>query len=636
MSLPTVTPAIPLTAVQLSNTPITVNSATSSSSSQNLTPTLSTRPAGWHAKSFGFDWNKRADQHKYLVKSGLPEVHAAIMNDDWDLALELICPEDFGLLWFPPASQRPPKNGRTDLDASSWTVELLSQNENIKKIAIMGMAMHYSYITSTGDNCLYGANLLTLCLLKPARPDVMQHVITLAKTQAPHYLNLPDAVGRTPLWVAIENQDLASVQLLLKAGADLQQECEFSEEGEPKSPLSLVAKYTDKEFFCELVRTMIDQEKDFTPYDFDEDPLYIKRWASIHTPEDVLWLADQVKVLSGPLFCCDDISGTSYFLRSVIDRSLDNKLASGNEDLIEWLRTLDVSPGSYREFKSSPLFVAASAAPIQTYGKLVDFLYEKISDSQNNEDEDEDEDDDLRRLRIKINENFLLSRTSEELDQFIKIILPDFHELDDETKYNKKQLLIQQQYIALTKNQHILDFNKYARVVKSVWPFISDKQKNTLFLDAATRSDERMDLVFGMLDCALTISTVEGILQSAVSIRNTRAFEFAADRSFKMGQVLESLKAGNDAGQEMFDLALTAGSLKWVEKLIAAGLNLLDVIISGPYYISQLADLDPQGFPEKIKGLENKINTVVMNTKTEAGKQALMVLVTRLGNKQSS
>ena len=92
MSLP------PVTTAQQPNTRITTTTVNPTSSSQIPPPALRTRPAGWHAKSFGFDWNKRSDQHKYLVKSGLPEVHAAIMNDDWDLALELIGPDDFGLL----------------------------------------------------------------------------------------------------------------------------------------------------------------------------------------------------------------------------------------------------------------------------------------------------------------------------------------------------------------------------------------------------------------------------------------------------------------------------------------------------------------------------------------------------------
>ena len=109
MSLPTVTPVTPVTTAHQPNTLTTTTTVNPASSNQAVTPALRNRPAGWHAKLFGFDWNIRADQHKYLVKSGLPEVHAAIMNDDWDLALELICPEDLGLHWLPPASQRPSK-----------------------------------------------------------------------------------------------------------------------------------------------------------------------------------------------------------------------------------------------------------------------------------------------------------------------------------------------------------------------------------------------------------------------------------------------------------------------------------------------------------------------------------------------
>jgi len=126
MSLP------PVTTVQQPNTLITTTAVNLTNSNQTSSPALRTRPTGWHAKLFGFDWNKRSDHHKYLVKSGLPEVHAAIVNDDWDLALELIGPDDFGLVWLPPASQRQPQNGGTDLDASTWTVDLLNKNENIR------------------------------------------------------------------------------------------------------------------------------------------------------------------------------------------------------------------------------------------------------------------------------------------------------------------------------------------------------------------------------------------------------------------------------------------------------------------------------------------------------------------------
>jgi hypothetical protein len=175
----------PVNTAQQLKTLIISTAVNPTSSTQTQTPELRTHLPGWHAKLLGLDWNKRSDQHKYLVKSSLPEVHAAIVNDDWDLALELICPEDFGLLWLPPASHGSPQNGDSDVDASTWTVKIMSRNEGIRKNAILQMALHTYEATRINEKCLYGANLLNLCLLKPARPDVLQHVINLAAKESP-------------------------------------------------------------------------------------------------------------------------------------------------------------------------------------------------------------------------------------------------------------------------------------------------------------------------------------------------------------------------------------------------------------------------------------------------------------------
>jgi hypothetical protein len=67
MSLP------PVTTAQQPNNLLNSTIVIPLTTQQTQPPALHTRPAGWHAKTFGFDWNKRADQHKYLVKSGLPE-----------------------------------------------------------------------------------------------------------------------------------------------------------------------------------------------------------------------------------------------------------------------------------------------------------------------------------------------------------------------------------------------------------------------------------------------------------------------------------------------------------------------------------------------------------------------------------
>ncbi len=390
------------------------------------------------------------------------------------------------------------------------------------------MAYHYHDITFIGENCLHGANLLTLCLLKPARPDVLQHVINLAAKEAPKHLNLPDAVGRTPLWVAIDSQDQASIQLLLKAGADPLQACKFSEIGEPKSPLSVVAKSADKELFRDLLRAIVEQGKKFTPYNFNKDPMHLKRWASSHSSEDVLWLADQVKELGGSLLCCEDASGSSFLYRAETDGVLDEVSAISPEDL--------------NNFVSS----------------TVDTIWMKSS---------------------------------------------------------------------------TLSFDEHARLLKNVWPFIDENTKNYLFFLATTRSHDFTELVIGMFDCNLNYITANNIFKNSHVIKNSRAFEFAADRSVQMAEVLESLSAGNVVDYEWFLFAINAGSLKWVEKLIAAGLRLEDMFAISTGFINKLADLDPQGLAEKLNDLQIQITPeMVDDAKTEAGKQALMALMANPNN----
>ena len=82
----------------------------------------------------------------------------------------------------------------------------------------------------------------------------------------------------------------------------------------------------------------------------------------------------------------------------------------------------------------------------------------------------------------------------------------------------------------------------------------------------------------------------------------------------------------------MFLCALFAGSLTWVEKFIAAGFD-LQVIADSPGFIAKLADIDPQGITKKLKGLDYKITPhMIEQTRTEAGKQALIELMTKANN----
>ena len=356
---------------------------------------------------------------------------------------------------------------------------------------------------------LISFGLLTLCLLKPARPDELQHVINLAAKEAPKYLNLPDAVGRTPLWVAIENQDHASMHLLLKAGANPLQACKFSSEGKPKSPLSFAAKSTDKELFRDLLRAVVEQGKKSTPYDFNKDPLFLKRWASVHSSEDVLWLADQVEALRGPLLCCEDISGSSYFYQSVIDGSLDNTLANGNEDLIEWLIKLDTSPTVSEDIESSPLYAAASQGSVNTYKELENFFF-GINKKTLCDDDMDDLYEDIPKTDIlfkKMEEKFFLSCTAKDFDHY----LDSLPESLQASKSNQKHIFIQKKLQIFLLNQYKLNFDDYARIVKSLWPFISENEKNVVLNGATFTSDGRTKLIFSMLDFNLNHNSIEAI-----------------------------------------------------------------------------------------------------------------------------
>ena len=59
---------------------------------------------------------------------------------------------------------------------------------------------------------------------------------------------------------------------------------------------------------------------------------------------------------------------------------------------------------------------------------------------------------------------------------------------------------MQKQYEALVDNQHILNYDDYARTIKSLWPHLSDEQKNYLLSEAVSATDGSLELLFSMVD----------------------------------------------------------------------------------------------------------------------------------------
>ncbi len=125
----------PLTTTTNTTTTTTTTTTTSTTTTNAHTlpagtsrPIVNARPVGWHAKTLGFDWKRRSEQHHYRQSTGLPGVHAAVINNDWDTASELLCKEDIGMLWLPTTSQQNSAKNGNDTEYGTWASTLPSKN----------------------------------------------------------------------------------------------------------------------------------------------------------------------------------------------------------------------------------------------------------------------------------------------------------------------------------------------------------------------------------------------------------------------------------------------------------------------------------------------------------------------------
>lgn len=298
-------------------TPNTTTPTSNQATANPGQPVLHHRPVGQHAASQGFSWNKPADYHKYLIKTGLPEVHAAVLNGDWAYATEILCAEDIGLRWLPAISQRQASKQYVNQETPHWAVTIASSDQSTQARAIIDMALNLSDITSVKPaGCLYGTNLLTLCLQLPAPAKFTQKVIDLATHGAPAYLSLPDGSGRTPLHIAIERRDTDLVRELLDADADPLTSCRFAQ-GHTASAYHLALGKGYEPFFSLLLEKLMPRFTTDKGYSVADDRLILKDWVAQHDEEAVRKLANEFKVFSRALFNFIDESGTSLVYRQL-------------------------------------------------------------------------------------------------------------------------------------------------------------------------------------------------------------------------------------------------------------------------------------------------------------------------------
>ncbi|MFM8466644.1 MAG: hypothetical protein ACKOAO_03675, partial [Oxalobacteraceae bacterium] len=71
-------------------TTATTSAAQSIEQAAVIQPKLSSKPIGQHARTLKLDWNNPSERQKYLEATGLPEVHAAVLNEDWEAAEKIL------------------------------------------------------------------------------------------------------------------------------------------------------------------------------------------------------------------------------------------------------------------------------------------------------------------------------------------------------------------------------------------------------------------------------------------------------------------------------------------------------------------------------------------------------------------
>lgn len=556
-------------------------------------PALHHRPVGQHAALHGFNWDKPADYHKYLVKTGLPEVHAAVLNGDWAYATEILCAEDIGLRWLPAISQRQASKQSVNQETPHWAMTIASSDQSKQARAIIDMAINLSDITSVKPaGCLYGSNLLTLCLQLPAPAEFTQQVIDLAKQQAPAYLTLPDGSGRTPLYIAIERRDPSLVRALLNAGADPIVSCRFTQ-GEAPSAYHLAMGKGYEQLYSILLEKMISN---FTPdgkYSIWDDILAMRDWVTQHDEAAIRRLADQFPVLRDALFNYADESGTSLIYRH---------LKQGNvNDLVN----VTIEPLMFKDLEQNALFVAALRAPVKIFSDLLASVWSKNEITRQ-----------IDTILSQTVKEFFINRSTTEIKELLEV----------PGKIGKKSFAA---LMASIKNGENYPTEKLIAIAKLLWPKLNDTEKNDLLVAMTKYPEACFHAVLGMMDCSLTEKHIATMLTNASGDKHKAAWEFAADRSPHIGQRLNNVREKNFKLFIYVKQAIDVGSLRWFDKFVDASFDLQEYIHLGAQdFLPRLADLDPAGLQKRLAGYKLPTDdTILASCKTEQGRQALSELM---------
>ncbi|MEY4368936.1 MAG: hypothetical protein RL564_886, partial [Pseudomonadota bacterium] len=119
------------------------------------------------------------------------------------------------------------------------------------------------------------------------------------------------------------------------------------------------------------------------------------------------------------------------------------------------------------------------------------------------------------------------------------------------------------------------------------------------------------------------------MLTNARDDKHKAAWEFAADRSPYIGQLLNIVREKNFKPFFNVKQAVDVGSLRWFDKFVDAGLDLQEHIDHyASDFLPRLADLDPAGLKKRLAGVRLPSDrTLPDDCKTEEGQRALSNLI---------
>lgn len=621
-------PTHPVTTTTTNTTTNTTTTTTVNNDNASYSPpSLTTRPVGWHAKASGFDWNKRSDQHRYRLSIGLPEVHAAVLNHDWETAGELLTPDDIGMLWLPVISQRNSANNKGYTENGAWASTLPSKKQSIRLEAIRQMAVDIGLKTKPeGIGCVYGANLLTLCLQISVPPEFMEKMLGMLMKHAPQYLNLPDASGRTPLYIAVDQGSEEQVRMLLKAGAKPDARCRFAAVGltvailqadsdAPNQapgltnflfkldddPISIINAYDhalakgDQTIFSLLVENLLDASHCLKDYPIAEDPLQLEKWASLHSEDDVRALASRFNGLKSFLFNLKDKSGSS-----IVERSLTRK-----QPLDE-----DITPLFHKDPELGAIYAPAVSADIETFVTRLTTYLEPPSDHKKNVHAEN-----LLKIFLSYcdpSQIPQLLRESEAIKSLLNKITVEF-------------------YYSLE-----LPFEKFSALIQLMWPTLKPPEKELMLVQSARYDARYTGLIIGLSEFTPERNSYGPSYMVSYSslLGNTIAFEFGMAHLDVFDQMAEEIKFQSEPKTALKIKArltnmLQAGSLLWFQKYLDTGLKLQPLLDShGGSILPLMADLSPGHLSTWLRGLTFTITEEMFNkVRTDEGRNALLELI---------